>query len=223
MSIPKVSRPGGAQLVAGPVIAAVMLFAGAATADAHDPAAWYSTGRWPGNVNTNEPYYLATGVPFVARVEASIVFGANQWNNVGEPVRFAHQGWSNNSIIQFPNCPGNTHSYVFQRDIGSNLAETYNCPGGGPFVSFVMTFDQISWHSDSTPPPPTAYDRRSTASHEFGHATGGWTISHWPDTSTRCQVNAQRLTMCRAVPQGTDMMRSLGDHDIHTFQAAYPY
>jgi len=198
-----------------------MLIVFASPASAHDPAGYYTSTKWPAApVQTNEPYWLASGVPFLARVEASIVNGANQWNSLNEPVRFAHQGWSNQSIISFPNCPSNTNSYVFQRDIGSNLAETYTC--GNPVNSFIMTFDSNPpqpWYSDSGSPPANSYDRWSTSSHEFGHATG-WVV-HWPDTSSRCLVDANRLTMCSSVPQGTSMMRTLGDHDIHTFQAAY--
>lgn len=90
-------------------------------------------------MQTNEPFWLATGVPFLARVESAIVSGANQWTSLNEPVRFAHQGWSNQAIIAFPNCPADTNSYVFQRDIGSNLGETYTC--GNPVNSFILTFD----------------------------------------------------------------------------------
>lgn len=221
-------RRSGGEL-AGLIVAvvALLLVGLAPQAAAHDPAIYYGTVRWPSGVF--EPYFIATGVPTQTRVTTAITNGAAQWNNVNEPMRFSYQGRSTQSIIVFPNCPANGHSYVFQRDISGDLANAYTCNQSGNLNSFIMTFDinpgGLVWHSDTTAPPQGSYDRWSTASHEFGHATGfgasNGSQPHWPPDSTRCVENSTKLTMCPTVAPATSMMRDLGDHDIHTFQDAY--
>lgn len=215
--------------LAGPVVAvvALALVGLAPRAAAHDAGIYYGTVRWPNGVF--QPYFIATGVPTQSRVNTAITNGAAQWNSLNEPMHFSYQGRSTQSIIVFPNCPANGHSYVFQRDISGSLATTYVCDSGANHAAFILTFDinpgGLVWHSNTSAPPSGSYDRWSAASHEFGHATGFGTAAgtqqHWPADSTRCVENSTKLTMCPSMAPKTSMMRDLGDHDIHTFQAAY--
>lgn len=217
---PRSSRPRqrGRALLAGPIVAAVTMLAASGIAHAHDPNAHYTQGRWP--IGVYEPYFIATGVPDLARVNTSIVNGANAWNAVNEPMHFSYQGRSSQSIL-VNQCPGNGHSYVFQRPlaISQRLAETYTCLSGGFINATVITFDNEAWYSDTGQPPANAPDRWSVSSHEFGHGTGF--ANHWPADSSRCTYSSTRLTMCPNHFLGTTWDRTLGDHDIHTFQAAY--
>ena len=191
------------------------------TAYAHDPTLYYTAGKWPSG--TVEGYFLGGGVPVVARVQQSIDFGAAQWNNLGRPVRFSEIGYRSD-IPPFTSCDPNGTSFVFQNNLNNInlLAQTYHCGTASTIVSFNVTFNsQITWFSYVDQQPCCGQiDRWSVASHEMGHAFGH--MVHWPQSSTRCQNDINKLTMCPVYFQGTAWERDLGDHDIHTFQAAYP-
>lgn len=206
-------------LLAGPILAVLAVLASSGVAYAHDAATYYPAPRWPNGVF--EPYFIATGVPDLARVNTSIVNGANAWNALNEPMDFSYQGRSAQSIL-VNQCPANGHSYVFQRPldgVGGRAAETYRCSSGGFTNSFVMTFDNEPWYSDTDNPPANNPDRWGMSAHEFGHATGF--SGHWDALSTRCGYSSKQLTMCPSQFNGTTWWRTPGDHDIHTFQAAY--
>lgn len=183
----------------------------------HPPADYYVTGTWA--QGTREDYFFGQGVPNILRVQNSITLGVDQWNNLGENVLFSFRGYNGRTPIIFPNCEPNNVSYVFQRDIGTDYAETYNCGVGGVLTSFNLTFDDRPWYSDTGDPPDGFPDRWSVSSHEFGHANGFF--NHWPANSPRCVNYPQQLTMCPFHFTSTQRQRTLGDHDIHTFQAAY--
>jgi hypothetical protein len=65
--------------------------------------------------------------------------------------------------------------------------------------------------------------------HEFGHATGGWLVGHWYQTSNAdpslCDTTnyMQYHTMCSGISDDKSWRwPTLEKHDEHTFQNAYP-
>ena len=79
------------------------------------------------------------------------------------------------------------------------------------------------WAYDSAPPSNAYYDLESIATHEFGHALGGWlsdSSGHWKSSSDLC-TSGPIHTMCPVNPKGSADWRTPESHDGHTMQAGY--
>lgn len=109
---------------------------------------------------------------------------------------------------------------------GETIGYTNRCvtPTSPPFITrFTITFDSTGtdWYSGSGSPPSTQMDLYSVAVHEFGHATGWtghWNQQGWPQF---CQDADTYQTMCSGNAPGRIRWRTLGEHDIDTWHAAY--
>lgn len=89
---------------------------------------------------------------------------------------------------------------------------------------FFQVYDsETTWYTGTGDAPASAYDFLSIATHEFGHGTGfeGHFDQQQP-WSGICANNASRPTMCAAEDPGRERLRTLENHDVHTFDAAYP-
>jgi hypothetical protein len=192
-------------------------------AQAHPSADYYTYLVWPATAVEN--YQIAGGVPQIDRVRATIRAGAGQWNLLFPGSTFEEIGYSSQAPYVFPQCDPVSRSFVFQRDISDPdiLGEAFICGTLSANLradAFWVTFDNRSWHSNVlSDPPPDAFDRYSVATHEMGHAMGHW--EHWPSASPRCEEVSNKLSMCPTVAPGSTMMRSIDDHDIHTFENTY--
>lgn len=115
-------------------------------------------------------------------------------------------------------------------------AEISQCFQGGHLKSFAIVINSSDrWHTkrrwDNM--PTDVYDMQSTATHEFGHATGFVrhfnepldenTPDEWSAQRARCGArSSKRETMCPGGDTGKAYERTLGPHDFHTFQSVYP-
>ena len=86
------------------------------------------------------------------------------------------------------------------------------------------------WYTGTGDVPNNRSDMWSVMSHEFGHAggriKGGDGSGHFEEWWDVCPDPGSgngwdRHTMCPSVFEGTNMMRSLEQHDVDTFQGAY--
>ncbi len=109
---------------------------------------------------------------------------------------------------------------------GSVLAYEVGCLFGDDhsrrFSSDIVFDKDENWHYDSsTSPTDNEYDMAGVASHEIGHFLGF--AGHFDATEPVpiCE-NSPKHTMCRTVPSGTTYQRTLEEHDVHTFDNAYP-
>jgi hypothetical protein len=72
---------------------------------------------------------------------------------------------------------------------------------------------------------PHEEDFEGVAAHEAGHTTGFWGMyadCHFDPNGDYCPFTSARHTMCPSQEDGSASFRSLEEHDIHTFQNAYP-
>jgi hypothetical protein len=160
---------------------------------------------------------------------SSIYSGPAQWNAVaGAWLDFSFSG-NINPMVTFTNsvCSQIGDVWVVSRDLSSlgRAGNTTNCGGSTLTKSMVQFHDGPAgyWYTGSslTGPGPTQYDLRAVATHEFGHSMGFG--PHFSSSDTVC-TTSPRHTMCpNAIigPSGTQL-RSLEEHDKHTFAAAYP-
>jgi hypothetical protein len=113
---------------------------------------------------------------------------------------------------------------------GGVLGRTFMCwsgSGAQSFISMQVRFDSAeNYFTGSGTPASNQPDLRSVATHELGHGTGfgvGAPNSHFNgNDSTICAFNSTEQTMCPTHLLGSTWQRSLGEHDQHTFAAAYP-
>ncbi|HEX7167289.1 MAG TPA: hypothetical protein VF230_09945 [Acidimicrobiales bacterium] len=63
----------------------------------------------------------------------------------------------------------------------------------------------------------------AVSSHEFGHATG-WGKHYDDDFAVDIcdEDNLKKHTMCAGIAASNQRMRTLEDHDVHTFKNSYP-
>jgi hypothetical protein len=91
----------------------------------------------------------------------------------------------------------------------------------GYLARFVVIFDSgQNWYLGSGDPAGPESDLRSFAVHESGHANGF--NYHFGSGDGLCHFNSSIQTMCPVLPGGESWWRTLADHDLHTFENAYP-
>lgn len=84
--------------------------------------------------------------------------------------------------------------------------------------SFQIRFDQAEdWYNDTGNPPSDKLDSKGASAHEFGHGTGF--SGHFAAGGAAC--DQPKSTMCPFMEYGQDFMRTLEEHDKHTFGNAY--
>lgn len=94
---------------------------------------------------------------------------------------------------------------------------------GGNVIQFSLAIDPdaggASWYTGTGDAPSDTVDLWSVAAHEFGHVTGFY--GHFSESSSVCDNNSSRHTMCSPIYGGTERQRTLNTHDEHTFSGAY--
>jgi hypothetical protein len=107
-----------------------------------------------------------------------------------------------------------------------------SCWENGTQVGFRMAINRapkVPWYRGSSGSvPDDRADLQSLATHEFGHATGwvrhydGGSDDNLPGSEHCGRDMKDRQTMCAlAAYPGQSRTRTLGQHDRHTFEAAY--
>jgi hypothetical protein len=212
--------------IATAVILAASIVLLPARADAHTASTYY-VDEWDSNVtvcwgiNTGFP----TGNPRTRAREAD-----DRWNNAaGSPapeffnclLDDINHGNPQNAC----NISGINTGAIYWNDLDyidpGLLGATRKCASSALW-NFTIEFDNDqSWYFGTGDAPASQWDFLSIAVHEFGHAFGFW--GHFPESDSICPETTARETMCPGNPavRGTEHLRSLGTHDIHTFDAAY--
>lgn len=211
-------------------------------ANAHDAGRWYPW-LWPDNVTVD--YGMDYSYPNDAAYENRVIDGDDQWSNIGgtaEPnfTRFLSRGQYGTASDCQPLDTLTGAIYMENLDYYSpdTLGLATVCDGGDAnrrINSFTIAFDTAEdrdWYTGTG----DAYDGFlgtgldadpdlwSVASHEWGHVTGhigSPNGGHWYEDWAICPDGNYRHTMCPGVAPGSEMMRTLEEHDRHTFVSAY--
>lgn len=220
-------------------MAVAMLVAGfAVRADAHSAADYYPR-RWQRQLN--QDWAFTASFPTGAKRDR-VRNGIAQWNNLGEPQQWREvsQRTDYNPDVCPPTYGMNSiHWRNIPDDSVGALAYVQRCTfsGSTEIYSANMVFDSSrSWYDGTgdapdgfanqicSLPPGCENDFWSVASHEWGHMTGfsgPFHNGHFNNSETICAGNDGQHTMCPAIEIGTERMRTLEDHDRHTFQNSY--
>lgn len=197
------------------------------SARAHTASTYYSGsagGTWP--ASTNHSYWAWTNFPSSAH-RSRIVDGAKAWNDASTGVEpnFVYQGTRSSGGNALYPCSA-SYSIAYWYDLDAYLGTSFvgytprceNTSGRVFRFSLVMDSD-TSWYTGTGTPGSTQTDLWSFTTHEWGHATG-WG-GHYPASDVALCADIHARTMCRDGFRGTVRFRTLEDHDIHTFLAAY--
>jgi hypothetical protein len=204
---------------------------------AHDSSEYYCLDidddqpgcKWSVDNRDNVNWKFVNGVPTAMRDR--IKDGAQEWNAVTGTDNFRFD-WNSGDYSAFAwlnQCPNADSSNYEKNGIhwtsinAAGMAVTCATPGGG-LHDFQMVLDSdLDWYSGTGDPPSNKVDTWSTATHEFGHATG-WDKHFINNTMCPSNDRPSWQTMCAAdsgdLP-GARYARTLEAHDIDTFQDAY--
>lgn len=172
-------------------------------------------------------------------VRERIIEAAQEWSKVPNArLKFDYRPGSVGTTSTVERCgsqaepPGHTRSVVYWQP----FTPKHNFHGGLAVVCLNRTAgldyfriwfnSETHWSARRETVPASRTDVRSTATHEFGHATGwylhldeGSSVGREPDI---CQKgNRYRQTMCSYIYTGQGSLRSLGKHDKGPFSTAY--
>jgi hypothetical protein len=223
--------------------AAALSLAGS-SAHAHDPnnywaAEWQSQNRG----TTDQDYEFTQQVPGGANGPWGdrVAEGGTKWNDVninGPDMRYRRNGVVSN-YNPYQDCIdlGVFRNGIHYRDTPNDSnARTSVCTTWlGQFYirSFQMVFDddQGPWYTEPTGSTidPGDNDVGSVATHEFGHASSGWTngsvLGHFVHdrNAALCPEPPTQAwhTMCSPSLPGRVWRRTLEEHDIDSIQEAY--
>jgi len=202
---------------------AVSLVVPTRSAQAHDAPAWFQA-RWnSGPV----PFVIDGTVPASTAFRDRIREGGTNWptNTSGRPaISFGSTAGDLPSGACADSTSGIHYGYVDGRASGT-VAVTNVCyySSSRSIVTADIVFDDREpwFDSDSTAIPSDRLDLEAVATHEFGHAYGGWNGSHWGDGGELCGTGLTRHTMCPSIIRGQSTQRSPELHDVHTMKAEY--
>jgi hypothetical protein len=199
-----------------------------ASSRAHSPTSWYGGLGWVRDLSVT---YAWTGQLPTSAWRTPIKNAAATWNKAGAKLTFVE---SSTAISHGYTACGSAYqdNGVWYRSLSSTyLAWTSWCTfsGTNEMYSFQLSVNKnYSWYIGTGTPSSSQYDLQSVATHELGHA-GGW-AHHWNDPGYGgdyyCSWNGDstsptRHTMCAETANGTIMQRTLGPHDLDTFQNRY--
>lgn len=217
---------------------------GVSVASAHTASTHYPV-EWPAGTDV---FYRFTAEYPSGNFRSRVTNAAAQWNAQGgtAEVDFFAAGGADHPNFAFPTgCSGGTSTlgartlhYEDLDSIGSGvLGATLTCfnTSTAQIVTFHMAIDNDrDWYTGTgdandgflqTCVPSCQDDLWSVLSHEFGHATGfigpSSTGGHFAESDAACPESDARNTMCPSIAPGTERMRTLEGHDIHTFTNAY--
>lgn len=200
----------------------------ASGASAHPFGDWYDE-LWSG-ASPNVHWKFTQEVNGAAKRD-SIGIGANNWDNAGTAHFVFTNDTPDHADIGFDSrtCAQGFDNTVHWEPIsGGALAKARLCTSGNNVVDFMIGFDSgENWNTGSDAPGPNEQDLRAVATHEFGHATGGWvtpgTKGHWDEggEGQLCHDDSGKHTMCSTITTEEMWQRTLETHDQHTFANAY--
>jgi hypothetical protein len=199
-------------------------------AEAHNASLYYATWA-PADYTVD--YYYTDNFPG-ARFRNRVWDGARQWNNLGRGPYFIQHlatrvaySRTNAGTCGTPLGSRRVNSINWQSldGRGGTLGVTQPClfssgSKRGHLRVFTLTFDSFErWYTRTGGAPANSIDAWSVASHELGHAMGS---DHFRSTDPVCAANAGQQTMCPFYTPGSERLRTLGRHDVHTFNRVYP-
>ena len=196
-------------------------------AAAHDPAYYFPPSHIAG-LSSKWPF-PAMNVSFTPSFPNSQVWRdrvqeahANWPGSTGRPSVYFHitsSPWSASN----PCAQGDDANGVFYSSLPiGTLGRTYRCDYYQHWNFNLVFNSSYGWHVGSGDPPSDFFDLESNATHEFGHAYGGWVLDRHFTGTTLCPSNDARHTMCSSLPIGTSYTRTPASHDVHTMDAGYP-
>ncbi len=218
------SRPTTQRCLVATALALVFALSNAAAVHAHSWVPYY-TASWPLG-HRSIVYGFDNYWPLS---KSGIKNGANVWNAAGgsDGADFY------NSLAQknYSTSPCNLSDYsgaIHYRDLNvygtSVLGRTDVCKVGATLHRFVLSIDSSgrTWYVGTGDAPSNQYDMWSVASHEFGHATG-WVyhLDYVTPGTSLCANNSGQHTMCGFYYVGTERQRTLGTHDLDTYESKY--
>ncbi|HEX8581421.1 MAG TPA: hypothetical protein VF640_03795 [Acidimicrobiales bacterium] len=214
-----------ARALAAGIAAAASIAVPARPAEAHADLIWYFPRWWSQDEVT---FTFTAAVPTAARPR--IDDGKQSWPTSTErpAVRFASSGsrWG-------MSCGGTDgRNGIHWTDLPTGaVGRTNVCPPGSTTLTDVeVGFEKYApWHMGTSAPPYDEYDLWSVATHEFGHALGGWVgpsdeNHHFleDDTQGACPGGTANSTMCQtASSPGAWWKRDVESHDVHTMTNRY--
>jgi hypothetical protein len=204
------------------------------------------------------PFYFDKSFPGPTdgRKRDAVVRSANAWTRLGRDFRYAPVrspeisvgGWEgycstdsdgdgNRDVVMREGRPVNVVYWGQPASLGDSFGATKIClhrfTDGQPYMpwAFDIVFNSgYRWYSGrGKDVPPRRYDLQSTATHEFGHATGwlphfnraGGSYDPLPGNKVCGINNPDRFTMCGGGVIANSVRRTPEKHDRHTF-GAYP-
>lgn len=214
-----------------------LLVAAPMSAAAHsDYSTWYRT-KWKSDHHTglNITWRFAPTFPSDSAKRDRVREGAGAWNAEGQDMKFEWLGSSSDAQpfscsdfsalsyngISWDSLDGSGGTWARAKVCWHTTSETYHTSH-----QFLIRFDSDdTWYDGTGTPGSNQVDLKSLATHEFGHATGGWldesSGGHWSSSSSLC-TDSPRHTMCPSINKGENFMRGLELHDSHTFTGLYP-
>jgi hypothetical protein len=241
---PNFQRAGAGQvrrrLLAGAfgwVVGFLLVWGGPATG--HTASEFY-TSAW--ERDHTEKYYFRDNVPSGA-FRDRVKDGFAEWNdtpndNDDEPNFIANgeKGDSGGSYLHPCNA---SYSAVYYKDLGQavdgfgKFCDVFFSDGPQSYykiIKFSLTLNaDHPWYTgtgdapDGGPFSDAEPDLWTVSTHEAGHVTGWFGHYDQEGSVDICDDNMEQRTMCRIHYWGTERMRTIEDHDYHTFEAFYPH
>lgn len=203
------------------ITAALLIPAGAASA--HRSLNYYNPvlamGYWPRD-HTATLYVRSTGFPnsgFADRTRDA----AARWNSAssdGNDADYYYIG-TTTATGNFDSPCSSQYTGVYWHDPGTGyLAVTKMCKNSSGIAQKfgIAVDDDYPWYSGTG--TTSYYDFWSVITHELGHGTS---FSGHFGAVDDCVEGVNKQTMCSTITEGTVDQRSLGVHDLHTYQDAW--
>lgn len=186
---------------------------------AHTSSSYYysssNLGKWPSAMDVS--WYIRSGWPNSTTYYDRVKEAAWTWTSASSDnndVDFVHAGTTATGGNAY-GCASYSAIYyapISDLDVRGNTTSCRGSNPGSPQRISIAINSNLTWYSGLG---PTAFlDLRSTATHEFGHATSFF--GHFTDTTACPSTISNEATMCPFSGPGETHKRSLEPHDIHT-------
>lgn len=169
--------------------------------------------------------------------QARLTASNNVWNQTPS-TRESTDSTASDSSVSYStnacNAPTGTIHFTSNQFTGSTLARTKRCSNSTTITRAIIGFDASgrTWNtssSGSSSSSTTETDLQGVATHELGHAMGGWRANGGIDnhfSGGLCPADSSVATMCINVGPGQEIgatvyWRTLTAHDTHTIANAY--